>query len=61
MPEAYSDDARIKACQDELSRYVATVAGYRTCLLQETQRAVLEMNLTIDRFKCSATAKRPCP
>jgi hypothetical protein len=60
-PETFSDDARTNACQDEISRYVATSIAYRSCMMQETQRAVLRMNSTVDRFKCGAKLKRPCP
>jgi hypothetical protein len=59
-PDAYRDDDHLKACQQEVSHYVETVAAYRTCLLQEYQRAVVEMNSLVDRFKCGAREKNPC-
>jgi hypothetical protein len=57
---AYDSEPEIKDCQEKVSRYAASVFAYRTCLLHETQRAVLETNTMIDRFKCGAKSKRRC-
>jgi hypothetical protein len=57
----YGDDASIKSCQDKLALYTDGVIAYRACMLRETERAVREINSAIDRFKCSASAKRLCP
>jgi hypothetical protein len=59
--EAYNDDARIKACQQEIDRFVTNVIAYRACLQHEIERAVLETNTVIDRFKCGMASKRRCP
>jgi hypothetical protein len=58
---AYNTDARTKACQEEVTLYVNTVIAYRACLLREMERAVLETNNILDRFKCGIAARRPCP
>jgi hypothetical protein len=58
--KAYADGPVMKDCQEKVSRYVASVFAYRTCLLRETQRAVLETNTMLDRFKCGLRAKRRC-
>jgi hypothetical protein len=57
----YGDNARAKACQEEVTHYVNTVVAYRACLLQEMERAVLETNNILDRFKCGVAARHRCP
>ena len=58
---AYDSSARLKNCQDEISRYVASVLTYRACMQTETERAILETNTVVDRFKCGMAAKHRCP
>jgi len=58
--QVFVDFGRIKACQEEIRHYTATVISYRACLLRETERAVLQTNKIIDRFKCGTVARRPC-
>jgi hypothetical protein len=58
--KAYGGGSATNDCQEKLSRYVASVFVYRMCLLHETQRAVLETNMMIDRFKCGLKAKHRC-
>jgi hypothetical protein len=58
--KTYGNEAETKDCQEKVSRYVASVFSYRTCLLRETQRAVLETNTMIDRFKCGLKSRRRC-
>ena len=57
---AYTNQARSKDCQETVSRCVDSVLAYRTCLLHETQRTVLETNMAIHRFKCGLKLKRRC-
>jgi hypothetical protein len=57
---AYRDENQTKACQDEVGRYVNSAFAYRACLQREIQRAVLETNMTIDRFKCGIASKHRC-
>ena len=59
--DIYGDAARIKACQQEVSRYTANVQAYRDCLLRETEKTLLETNAMIERFKCGIQSKRRCP
>jgi hypothetical protein len=58
--KVYDNGPATKDCQEKVSRYVASVFAYRACLLRETQRAVLEANTTMDRFKCGLRSKRRC-
>jgi hypothetical protein len=58
--KVYGDGPETKDCQEKVSHYIASVFAYRACLLRETQRAVLEANTTIDRFKCGLRSKRRC-
>jgi hypothetical protein len=58
--QAYADPGQAKACEQDIARFVASAFAYRACLQREIQRAVLETNATIDRFKCGAAAKRRC-
>ena len=59
--EVYGDDARVKNCQDEISRYVATVVAYRQCTARQADQLFLETNAVLDRFKCGVKLKRACP
>lgn len=58
--QVFANNARIKACQDEIERYTTNVLSYRACLLGEMTRAILQTNKIIDRFKCGTAARRPC-
>jgi len=58
--KAYDDGPGTRDCKERVSHYVADVFAYRTCLLRETQRAVLETNTAVDRFKCGLKSKRRC-
>ena len=59
--EVYGDDARVKNCQDEISRYVATIVAYRQCTARQADILFLETNAVLDRFKCGVKLKRACP
>jgi hypothetical protein len=56
----YRDEGQTKACQEEVARFVSSAFAYRTCLQREIQKAVLETNMTIDRFKCGIASKHRC-
>jgi hypothetical protein len=58
--KTYDDGPGTSDCQEKVSHYVASVFAYRTCLLREAQRAVLETNIRVDRFKCGLKSKRRC-
>ena len=47
-------------CQAEIERYVASVFRYRQCLTKEMERAVLEVNTVVERFRCRLKEKRLC-
>ena len=57
---AYRDAAQTRACEQDVARFVASAFAYRACLQREVQRAVLETNETVDRFKCGVAAGRRC-
>lgn len=63
-PPACIDAARSKAdktaCEDLVDRYVKTVFQYRACLDAETQRAVLQSNDALDRWRCRRNGAQ-CP
>ena len=62
--DAEQTDAKpdsVAACQQEVTRYVKFVLAYRDCLIRESERAILQTNKVLDRFKCSAKLKRTCP
>ena len=48
------------ACEIEIQRFTKDLFAYRDCLARETERAVLQTNHAIDRFKCGVQAKRKC-
>ena len=58
--EVYSNEVHVKTCQEAMGRFVSNAFAYRDCLQREIQRAMLETNAAIDRFKCSIAAKRRC-
>jgi hypothetical protein len=47
-------------CEIEIQRFTRDLFAYRDCLAHETERAVLQTNHAIDRFKCGVQAKRKC-
>lgn len=59
-PTTYASQAASDKCQDDVNRYVNSVAAYRMCLTQETERAVREVNGTLNRWKCGLAAKAIC-
>jgi hypothetical protein len=59
-PATYGSQAEIDKCQDDMNRYVNSVAAYRLCQTQEIERAVRETNGTLQRWKCSLAAKALC-
>jgi hypothetical protein len=61
VPQVYTDAARVSSCEVEITRYTASTLAYRACLLREAERAVLETNSIIDRFKCGIAIKALCP
>jgi hypothetical protein len=60
-PATYGSQAEIDKCQEDLNRYVNSVAAYRVCHTQEIERAVRETNGTLQRWKCGVAAKALCP
>jgi hypothetical protein len=60
-PGTYGSQAEIDKCQDDMNRYVNSVAAYRLCQTQEVERAVRETNATLQRWKCGVAAKALCP
>jgi hypothetical protein len=57
----YTSQAEIDRCQEDVNRYVTSVAAYRLCQTQEVERAVRETNGTLQRWKCGVAAKALCP
>ena len=53
--EAVTDasEKRLKACETDVERYVASVFAYRGCIAAETERAVREANATIRKMRCA--------
>ena len=60
-PDTYTAQGEIDKCQEDLTRYVNSVAAYRLCQTQELERAVRETNGTLQRWKCGIAAKALCP
>jgi hypothetical protein len=60
-PATYGSQAEIDKCQEDMNRYVNSVAAYRVCHTQEIERAVRETNGTLQRWKCGVAAKALCP
>jgi hypothetical protein len=58
--ESYSDQQQTDACQQEVARFEKGAFAYRACLQREIERAVLETNTAIDRFKCGIASKHEC-
>ena len=50
---ADASEKKLKACEDDVERYVASVFAYRTCIAAETERAVREANATIRKMRCA--------
>jgi hypothetical protein len=59
-PATYGSQAESDRCQEDVNRYVASVGAYRLCQTQEVERAVREINGTLQRWKCSLVAKALC-
>jgi hypothetical protein len=59
-PATYGLQSEIDKCQEDMNRYVNSVAAYRLCQTQEMERAVRETNATLQRWKCSLAAKALC-
>jgi hypothetical protein len=57
----YKSARAIASCRTSVDSYVTTVFHYRECVARETDRAVLETNQTLQRFRCSMQRKQPCP
>ena len=53
--EAVTDasEKKLKACETDVERYVASVFAYRGCIAAETERAVREANATIRKMRCA--------
>lgn len=47
-----ANEAKLKACEADVERYVASVFAYRGCVAAETERAVREANATIQALRC---------
>lgn len=50
---ADAGEKKLKACEADVERYVASVFAYRGCIAAETERAVREANLTIRKMRCA--------
>ena len=48
-----ASEKRLKACETDVERYVASVFAYRGCIAAETERAVREANATIRKMRCA--------
>ena len=46
-------EKKLKACEADVERYVASVFAYRGCIATETERAVREANATIRKMRCA--------
>lgn len=46
-------EKQLKACEQDVERYVASVFAYRGCIAAETERAVREANSTIRKMRCA--------
>ena len=46
-------EKKLKACEQDVERYVASVFAYRGCIATETERAVREANATIRKMRCA--------
>lgn len=57
---ADAGEKKLKACEQDVERYVASVFVYRGCIAAETERAVREANLTIRKMRCVRDPKF-CP
>jgi hypothetical protein len=60
-PASYGSQAEIDKCQDDVNRYVNSVAAYRLCQTEEIERVVRETNGTLQHWKCGVAAKAICP
>jgi hypothetical protein len=59
-PGTYESQAEIAKCQDDMNRYVNSVAAYRLCQTLEIERAVRETNATLQRWKSGVAANALC-
>lgn len=50
---ADASEKKLKACEADVERYVASVFVYRGCIAAETERAVREANATIRKMRCA--------
>ena len=50
---ADASEKKLKACEADVERYVASVFAYRGCIATETERAVREANATIRKMRCA--------
>ena len=58
----YKAPKQLRLCKEAVQRYVLVVASYRTCLAKETERAILQVNDSLDRYKCrSQPGRSACP
>lgn len=48
-----ASEKKLKACEADVERYVASVFAYRGCIAAETERAVREANATIRKMRCA--------
>lgn len=59
--DTYKSATSKMACQKEVERFVPTVFAYRACLNREMERAVLQTNETLQRFRCREKGGKKCP
>ena len=48
-----ASEKKLKSCEADVERYVASVFAYRGCIAAETERAVREANATIRKMRCA--------
>jgi hypothetical protein len=56
----YDNSQDLLDCKTDVTRYIASVQSYRTCMEDGASRAILEANKRIDQFKANVAAK-PTP
>ena len=55
----FKGNKAIAACDLDMVRFERSLAAYRSCLARETERAILQGNEAISRFRCRTGRKLP--
>lgn len=58
--ETFQTKQATAVCEPEVRIFTNSLAIYRTCLLQESQRAVVHGNDAISAFRCRAGERDRC-